>query len=273
MIRVSKFIEKISQSMDEKRSILCIGLDPALPEQRSQNIIPSRYIRKYRTSEAKLHFCLDIIEQTKNSSAAFKPNQQYVMDFSTKQHQRMTRAIRKAGAISILDYKLNDIGDTIESALFYIYKWGYDATTFNPFLGNLERTVQIAHSYTPSMGLIVLTLTSNIEAVRYQKEANIADKPLFLSVAEDVKRFGADGCVIGATGHVTIEDITAIREIVGNKKLLLIPGIGTQKGDPEKVIRNGGNKILINVSRSIIYSETPSKMAEEYCFMFNKMRI
>ena len=266
------FLSRLDETSTEKNTVLCIGLDPALPQQRSTNVIPSKYLVAKDENEVRLNFCLDIIELTKDFSCAFKPNQQYVAGFTKKDHQRLTKAIQEVDAVSILDYKLNDIEDTIESALYQVHEWRYDAITFNPLFGNMQTAVDLAHRYKPEIGIIVLTLTSNVEAARYLREAAIGKIPLFEIIAGDVNRFKADGCVVGATGHVKEEDIIRIRKIVGKDKVFLVPGIGTQKGNPEKVIKAAGKNILINVGRDIIYSEDPREKAESYFELFNSIR-
>jgi orotidine-5'-phosphate decarboxylase len=269
---MTESVRRYTRLSEERDSILCIGLDPALPKQRSRNTIPRRYLEGLDENKARLQFCIDMIGQTKEFCCAYKPNQQYVWGFSKEQHKTITTAIQKADALSILDYKLSDIGATVDSALFHIHECGYDAITFNPLLGNLQATVNVAHNYKPQIGIIALTLTSNPEAIKYQMQAITAGRPLYVAIAEDVKRYAADGCVIGATGHVMEADIRTIRARAGEDKLFLIPGIGAQKGDAEKVIRTAGRNILINVGRAIIYSETPAEKAEEYNRLFNKLR-
>jgi orotidine 5'-phosphate decarboxylase subfamily 2 len=271
-VETTKLIKRYLRLSEEKNSILCVGLDPALPRQRHQNTIPKKYLEKKDENQARLQFCLDIIDQTKDFCCAYKPNQQYIWGFTKNQHKNLTTAIQKAKAISILDYKLNDIGSTIESALFHTHECGYDAITFNPLLGNIQTTVNAAHKHKPQIGIIVLTLTSNPEALRYQTQAIIMGRLLYLAIAEDIKRYGADGCVIGATGHVTEGDIRTIRARAGEDKLLLIPGIGAQKGDAQKVIKAAGRNTLINVGRAIIYSENPAENTEQYNTLFNKTR-
>jgi len=269
---MTEFIERYLCLSEEKDSILCVGLDPALPGQRSKNTIPKRYLESADENKARLEFCLDMIDQTEDFCCAYKPNQQYIWGFTKKQHKQLATAITRAAAISILDCKLNDIGATTEAALFHIHECGYEAITLNPLLGNIQTAVNIAHGYKPQIGILVLTLTSNPEAVRYQKQATIAGKPMYVAIAEDVRRYGADGCVIGATGHVTEDDIRAIRARAGEDKLFLIPGIGAQRGDAEKVIKTAGRNVLINVGRAIIYHESPAKKAEEYNRVFNEIR-
>jgi len=264
------FREKVLDSYRGKNSVLCVGLDPALPSQRSSNVVPSRYANQRDENKSRLDFCLSLVEETSPYCIAFKPNQQYVAGFTSNDHRSLTNAIESAGCFSILDYKLNDIGDTVESAIFHIKRWGYDAITFNPFLGNLEGTVKLAHSGERELGVIVLTLTSNPEAVRYQKETRLNGKPLYLAIAEDVQKYHADGCVVGATGHVAADEIRAIRAAAGSDKIFLIPGVGAQKGDPKKVIESGGN-VLINVSRDVIYSESPWEKAKEYTELFRAL--
>jgi orotidine-5'-phosphate decarboxylase len=258
--------------LKEKETILCVGLDPALPQQRNTHTISEQYFQKATDEEARLNFCLDILEKTADFCVAAKPNEQYVRGFTTKQHQMLTDHIRKRGLLSIYDCKLGDIRDTAESAIFYFKKWGYDAITVNPFPGNLEELVKIAHEATSWLGIIVLTLMSNPEAEKLMRNANIGGRPVFAEIAKDVKKYSADGCVVGATGHVTSGDIKRIRDEAGEEKIFLIPGVGTQRGDPEKVIKVGGKNILINVGRDIIYSENPGEKAMEYYRKFNEIR-
>jgi orotidine-5'-phosphate decarboxylase len=274
---VLDFVERVRALIEVKDSILCVGLDCALPRQRDRDTIPKRYLEISDENEARLNFCLDVAQEVKDYCVAVKPNQQYVIGFTKHQHRRLTDAARSNQMVSILDYKLNDIGDTIESGIFHLTECGYDAITFNPLPGNLEETVRLAHGFARRLrgygiGIIVLTLMSNPEATKYMKDATLGGKPLYLAIAEDVRRYDADGCVVGATGHVTDYDIRRIRLEVGDERLLLIPGVGSQRGDPQKVIKAGGKNILINVGRDIIYSGKAKEKAREYQVLFNETR-
>jgi len=265
---MSDFVDTVARLMKSKRSVLCVGLDCALPRQRNSNTISAEYLEGRDENEARLQFCLDIVEKVKDYAVAGKPNQQYVLGFTKEQHRKLTEAIRRNQMVSILDYKLNDIGDTVESGIFHLAECGYDAITFNPLPGNLCEAAKLAHGAIRklrgySMGLIVLTLMSNPEARRYMQEATLGGKPLYIAIAEEVRECEADGCVVGATGHVTEENVEQIRSIVGKGVVFLVPGVGTQKGDPEKIIRAGGKNILLNVGRDIIYSRSPMEKAKE----------
>ena len=268
---------KIKELIESKRSILCVGLDPALPKQRSKWVIPEKYVKDFPDeNEARLQFCLDIIDQTYEYAVAYKVNAHYVFGFTKNHHKKLVDYIHKHDAIAILDIKLNDIGDTAESAIFHIAECGYDMFTFNPLLGNLCQIVKMAREIGKKIkgeeiGVLSLVLTSNPEAPKYQKNAKLNDKPLFIALAEEVKECDAIGCVIGATEHITKEDIRIVRQIIGEDKIILFPGIGVQKGEIEKILRVGGKIILINVGRDIIYSKNPKQKAKEYFEKLHKL--
>ena len=62
---------------------------------------------------------------------------------------------------------------------------------------------------------------------------------------------------------MTEKDLREVRSIVGSEKVFLVPGIGAQEGDLDKLSAAGEN-VLVNVSRDIIYSIDPRGRAEEY---------
>lgn len=272
---MTRFLIELQRVQNEKDSVLCVGLDPALPSQRSKDVIPQSYAILKDENDARLKFCIHIIEETKEYACAFKANLHYLSGFRTEDHQALTEAIKASGCVSILDCKLNDISETVQAAIFHFRRWGYDAITFNPFLGNLEAVLLASRQETPELGVLVLTLTSNPEARRYMKESYYISqgKPLFLAIAEEVKALGADGCIVGATGWVSEEDIRAVRRTIGTDRAILFPGIGAQAGDPEKIVRaGGGGSLIVNVGRSIMYAQSPKEVAKHYAKSLNALR-
>lgn len=269
-------IEKYLKFYKEKNSILCVGIDPALPKQRQQNTIPNNYLEGCDANEARLNFCLDIIDAVKDYALAIKINQQYVFGMTKTQHQHLNTAIKRNGMLSILDYKLNDINESVKSAIFHLSDSGYDAITYNPFPGNLQKVVQLAHDYVKTLrgdelGILVVTLMSNLEAPTYMKNATIGGVPLFAYISQQIRDCDADGCVVGATNHITVNEIKKIRTTVGIDKVFLIPGIGAQKGDVDKVLKAAGTNILMNVGRDIIYSKNIKRKAEKYNTKFKNI--
>jgi len=270
---MTTFRDRFQQALYVKDSILCIGLDPALPGQREKNVIPERYVKRFGPTEGRLQFCMDILDQASPFAIAAKPNEQYTFGFSTEQHRRLVDYIHDKGLFAIDDCKLGDIDDTAESKIFWMHQVGYDAITAHTQQGNLDQLVKFAHSHEPQIGVIALTLMSNPGAVKGFKESKTGDKPDYLAIAEDVKATGADGVVVGSTGHVTEDEISAIVNACGRDKFLLSPGVGAQQGDYEKIIRNWGENLVINVGRGIMNSPNPAVAAEEWNLKFNEARV
>jgi len=271
-----KFLEKYQYAKSVKNSILCVGLDPIPPEVGNDigelNSIPKSFFERCSIEEGVFNYCLKIIDEVKDCCCAIKPNTQHLLfTLSTNKIREINKIIHEEGLISILDHKLGDIGSTNLSALFWIKNLGFDALTFSPFAGNIQNTVQAAHER--DLGLIVLTLMSNPESVRIQKNTKYKKHPLFEQIADDVKSSNADGCVIGSTGHIIPNEIKTIRDIVGENKLFLCPGVGTQGGDADNIMKFGGDNILINIGRSIIYSENPKLRARKFNELFNNLRM
>jgi orotidine-5'-phosphate decarboxylase len=262
-----KFYEKFVKARDEKNSLLCLGLDPAIPEQREKNVIKMHENKEVRL--ALLEACLDWVEQCSDFCCAAKVNMTYVLPFTEKEHTKLATAIRDNGMVSLLDWKLGDIGSSNDSALYWISRCGYDSLTFNPFPGNVKEAGEAAHKR--ELGLIVLTLMSNPDFVHFMKKATVEGKPGYQWIAEQV-RDHADGCIVGATGHVTSEEINKIRQIVGQEKVFFSPGVGAQGGNAEKLIKAGGEPLAIIVVRGIDYADNPGESAKYYRDLINKAR-
>lgn len=254
----TSFIGRYLEISKEKNSILCVGLDPAIPKQRETNTIPS---------EDRFSFMKQIIEQVSPYASVIKINRQYIIGLKVSQIVELNKLIHSKGMLSIIDHKLSDIGSTNASAIFWIKEEGFDAFTYSPFAGNIEEATKEAHR--SGLGIIVLTLMSNKEAI-IQKSAKIGSKSLFVHIAEECKKYDSDACVIGATGNVTIENLQTIKEIIGDELLLLVPGVGAQGGNAENIIDLFGNKLMINVGRAIIYTENPAEKAKEFQELFNE---
>lgn len=267
---MTTFLRKFRKAKEKKDSILSVGLDPALPRLRDDKTIPSDFLEGKKENKAKFEFCMDLVEKVSDFACAAKPNTQYVLDFTPEQHKTLNRTIHEKGMVSILDHKLGDIGATNQSGMFNIKELGYDALTFNPFSGNIKETMEFAEDY--DLGIIVLTLMSNPEALHFMKKAKIQGKPGYVFISEKIREFGADGSVVGATGHVTLENIKKIRNAIGKEKLMFFPGVGAQGGTVEKVMDAGGENILIHVGRAIAYSEDPAEKAKYYNDFFNSFR-
>jgi len=263
-----EFLKKYQKAKEEKQSILCAGFDPAIPGQRKENVIPTEYLEGRTLEEGILYYFEHFIEQVEEHCCAVKPNNQYLFYLSLEAYQKINKKIHEYGLVSILDQKIGDIGSSNDAGFYWMKRMGFDAVTHSPFAGNIEESIDAAHDN--GLGLITLTLMSNPDAIYFMKKAIIEGHKGYEFIAKKVSEFHGDGIVVGATGHVTKEDISTIRSACGEEAVMLVPGIGKQQGDLEKIIVHGGENILLNVSRSILYAQDSKEAAKNYQQRFNE---
>jgi orotidine-5'-phosphate decarboxylase len=264
--KATLFLEKYLKAVKEKRSIININLDPALPRQRTSNVVPARFVSD-SDEETLENFCIEIIEQVSDYCCAVKPNTQYFLgafDILPK----LVGKIQENGMIAILDHKLSDIDSTNDSALFWVANMGFDAFTFSPFPGNMKAIVTEAHKR--CLGAIALTLMSNPEAEKLMINTAINGEPYYLHIAREVANFQADGCVVGLTSFVRSQFIKNVQDTVGDRVVFLMQGIGPQGGRMEN-IRYVMNP-LVSLGRGVIYSQNPRKAIIRYHEKLSSLR-
>jgi len=260
-MKKSDFVVEYTRVRQEKKSILCVGLDPALPDQRRTDVIKHQY--PGNAGDVIMQFCMEIVDAVHENCMAVKLNSQYVLfALSNNKLEALNQHIHSYGLLSILDHKLGDIGTSNDSALYWCKKCDFDAITFSPFAGNIREATEMAHHR--KLGILVLDLMSNPEAEGFQKKARFNETPMFLRIADDSKHANVDAVVVGATDHVREVDIQKIRKTIGEDMIMFFPGIGSQGGDVKKIFDNAGKNIMINVGRNIIYANDPARAAEEY---------
>jgi orotidine-5'-phosphate decarboxylase len=83
----------------------------------------------------------------------------------------------------------------------------------------------------------------------------IEGEPIYLRMARDAHQHGCNGFVVGCTAT---SELAEIRELIGEKRLILSPGLGPQGGDPAAALRLGANskgeRLLVSSSRSIDFA-------------------
>lgn len=286
------FLEKWLESVDEKDSVLCAGLDPAefamgrgekgLPEGASKLSWATKYIR------AVAPYC-----------AAVKPNFQYfkaIGDIEALHSISVTA--QGLGMLVIDDSKLADIGSTNDAGMFYAAQRA-DAVTFSPFAGNMKEAAKQAKNR--DIGIITMCLMSNPEyereknklvSVKREESYNRPDLRMlenilyvkqYIQLAHDIKAFGIDGVVIGAPSeknHITNEEIATVKRYVGDNMLVLLPGVGAQGGEASEIWKYfDKDKVIVNVGRSLMFpngsNSTPEEQAakaKQYQEMLNELR-
>lgn len=249
------FKEAWLEAVQKKKSLLCVGLDPALYGQRGGLTL--------QKGKDKLDYSLQVIDQVAPFAAAIKPNRQYFRDVDRSSMQKITKAIKDRGMLAIDDAKIADIGSTNEAAFYDAKEEGFDAITYAPFPGNIKEAIETGHRL--GLGVISLALMSNPEFA-LMKTAMIQDTPLPYYIAQSVHQFAGDGLVVGAPSelnHIEGSELFRLQQLSPDS-LKLVPGIGAQGGNVQEIIEAFGKLAIINVSRDIFYAKDPAKKASQY---------
>ncbi|MGZ9224598.1 MAG: orotidine-5'-phosphate decarboxylase [Anaerolineales bacterium] len=260
------FFSFLEKRIDDCSSLICIGLDPHIPDLKEPTAASAR------------DFCLNLVKQTAPYAAAFKPNAAFFEVFGAEGWTALKQVIAAINEEShrlgsriliILDAKRGDIASTAEAyAKSAFENLGVDCITLNPYLGHdsIEPFIQ-----NPEKGVFLLCKTSNAGSMDLQNLLVLppaADNPgpLYIYVAHLAAQWNIKnniGIVVGAT-HPQI--MSNIRAAVPDM-WFLSPGIGAQGGELELALKSGlrkdGKGMLINVSRSIARAEKPALAAAE----------
>ena len=239
-----KFKEKYYHIVEKNNSLVCVGLDSDIEK-----------IPKFLKKEFELpqwEFNRRIIDATKDMVAAYKPNFAFYISQGAKGIESLQKTISyiPENIPIILDVKVGDIGNTMKHyAKAYFDAFKVDAITVNPLMG--YDVIDPLEMYEDKY-LFLLVLTSNPSNTDFLN----SEYMLYEGICEKVKEWDQDtlGAVVGATND---EEMGEIRGMLPGA-LFLIPGIGAQGGNLEKVMKYTTGKdhsnILINSSRGIIFS-------------------
>ncbi len=242
-----KFSEKICLEQKNKKSLLCVGLDPEL----------SKIPEDIQKSHAPLfNFNKAVIDATADLACCYKPQfAHYAAHGREKELEATISYIKKTypDIPVILDSKRGDIGNTAKYyAMEAFDRYHADAVTLSPYLGfdAIEPFLQWKDK-----GLIILCKTSNPGSSLLQ-DIPAPDEKLYIKVAKAVASWSSQGdfaLVVGATYPEVLKDL---RETVPELPFL-VPGIGAQGGDLKATLENGMKKtgdLIISSSRGIIHA-------------------
>jgi len=238
------FKEKYYHIVEKNNSLVCVGLDTDIEK-----------IPMFLKNEFKLpqwEFNRRIIDATKDTVAAYKPNFAFYISQGVPGIESLQKTISYIpdDIPIILDVKIGDIGNTMKHyAKAYFDTFEVDALTLNPLMG--YDVVNALEAY-PDKHLFLLALTSNPSNTDFLN----SEYTLYERICEKIQEWDKDklGAVVGATND---EEMRMIRGMLPDA-LFLVPGIGAQGGNLEKVMKYTTGKkhpnILINSSRGIIFS-------------------
>jgi len=287
------FVEKLIESVKDKKSVVCMGLDPRMdgPGQ-----IPNYLKDEYKEpNNIILEFNKALIDNAYDLIPIIKPQIAFYEMYDALDALKETiNYAHKKDLLVILDSKRNDIGSTSEAyarSTFEVYN--ADACTLNAYFGFDGIKPYLGYK---EKGIFILVKTSNpssneVQGVFSAKIPGLSDdimeydlkgskvktlKRNYIYMAELVRDWGEDldkfsnfhnlGVVVGATYPIQLKKV---REIVKNS-FILMPGYGTQ-GATANDIKFGFGKNglggIVNSSRGIIFayskqSKPPEKFAE-----------
>ncbi len=234
-----RYAERLQLQIEKTGSRLCVGLDPR-PGGGG--------------AAAARDFLKQVVEETAEWAAAFKPNMAYFEAMGIEGIRLLEELL--AGMPEdipvILDAKRSDIGETQKYyAQGYFAGWNVDAVTLNPFLGydSIEPFLDWE-----GKGIYLLAVTSNPGSSDFQRQKLADGRSVFELVTALGERAKEEGRATDVGYVVGLTNAADVLEKMPNAPLL-VPGLGAQGGDLAALAAAGrGAPDVINVSRGILYA-------------------
>ena len=239
-------LSQLENNIKNKKSFLCLGLDTDIDK------IPKYLLDN---SDPVFEFNRILIDELNKKIVAIKLNTAFYESRGAAGWRSMEKTIDYLNKyypeiFTIADAKRGDIGNTSKMyAKAFFDNLNFDSITLSPYMGMDTVSEFIAYD---EKYPIILALTSNKGANDFQIPNNLYE----LVIKKSMSLMGAKKImfVVGATKTNFIKHI---RNIIPDN-FLLIPGVGAQGGNVADIVNSCTNsnnkKILINVSRSIIYA-------------------
>lgn len=241
-------INDLKIQIKSKESFLCIGLDP--------DISKIGY-------ETPLDFCKKVIDQTIDFTVSYKINSAFFESLGSSGWSMMEDLfyyLQDKNVFIICDSKRGDINST---SIHYA-KSVYDnlkshAVTLNPLMGQDSLQPFLDRDKVS----IFLGLTSNPDASQILLR-NIGNEKLYQLIINETKNWESKSDKMWVIGATNQNEFKNVKKVLPNE-FLLVPGVGHQGGTLEEVVDGlmTNKNLLINMSRSIIYSKNPSEEARK----------
>jgi orotidine-5'-phosphate decarboxylase len=250
--------KELTQLIIKKRSFLCVGLDTNI------DLIP-RHLLQY--PDPVFEFNKAIIDATHDIAIAYKPNLAFYESMGLKGWTSLEKTMDylskyKDEIFTIADAKRGDIGNTSKMYAKTFFEWlNFDAVTVAPYMGEDSVTPFLEYN---NKWVILLGLTSNKGSQDFQF-LEIDGARLYEKVIRKAQEWGTPGQLMFVVGATHPEKFKDIRKLAPDH-FYLVPGVGAQGGDVEKICENGLNDeggLIINSAREIIYASKNEDFAEK----------
>ena len=200
---------------------------------------------------------ISLVKKLRNEVFAFKIGHEFFYNFGIEGYKE----IYKLHPNIFLDLKLHDIPNTVEKGLKAILKLKPTFTTIHISGGDeMQKTAYLENNKrTNILGVTVLTSLNEKQTLKYYKEKNV--NILVKKFANYAKKNNLSGLVCSPL------EIGIVRKEVGNKMILVVPGIRPEKKSlsskddqkrtltPKEAINLGADFLVIG--RPIIQSKNP----------------
>ncbi len=260
------FFDRLEAARQEKRSTLCVGIDPRL-EQLPEHLRPGPAADVER---ALTRLGVEVLDLTAPHAACVKVQIAFFEAHGLaglRAYAAILAEARRRGLPVIADVKRGDIGTTAEAyAAGHLAAGGdleADAVTLNPWMGRDALEPFVRRALAAGKGVYVLVRTSNPGAADLQDVAGADGVRVFERAADLVDALGRDalsprtglsavGAVVGATGPAAAAALRARLP----RTPFLVPGYGAQGASARDVAvcyRPDGSGAVVNASRSVVF--------------------
>lgn len=238
---------QLIEQIRSKQSYLCVGLDSDISR------IPAHL---HNSSDPIFEFNKQIIDATKDHCVAYKPNIAFYEALGPQGWTSLQKTLEYIPDthFTIADAKRGDIGNTSRLyAKAFFETMNFDAITVAPYMGidSVAPFLEFDDKW-----VILLGLTSNKGSQDFQMTQQEEGMPLYEKVMRRAQTWGNPNNLMYVIGATHPEKFKEIREIAP-EHFLLVPGVGAQGGDLQKLSEFGVNEdigLLVNSSRGIIFA-------------------
>lgn len=276
-VSMTKFIEKLTYSLDISGSNLCVGLDSRYDR------LPEIFKSGQTIRNAIFNFNREIIGLTHDLAMGYKMNLAFYAGFGEEglQGLRDTTKYLSENHPKIplfADCKRSEMGESVEMIRREIFEdLRFDSVMVTPWFG--FDTIRDYLSK-PEHGVVVYVHDSNPTAKEFQDlivigrenfegENEKFSQPLSLYeyVAEKIaNEWNTNGNVIVEAGLTYPKALRKVRKIVGEDMPILVAGLGAQGGkadDLKGLFGTNGKRLFVNVSRGILFPSAQSVSWQE----------
>jgi orotidine-5'-phosphate decarboxylase len=210
-----------------------------------------------KETDGLLDDSLKLVGRVSNFVCAVKINFHLIIPLSLSELARLNEQIHSKDLVSIADVKLNDIANTNEVAVNYLWDSGFDAVIANPFVGlngGLDIVYETANHR--DKGVITLAYMSHPGADEGYGLEMKSGLTLFELMLKRANEWDSDAVIMGTTRS---EKIAQARSVLKKNVKIICPGSGAQGGDPVASLEAGSDYLIYG--RAIVTAEDPAREA------------